>query len=352
MTTDVYRRILLLRLTSFGDVVRATGFPAALKKACPRAEIVVVTAHSFAPLFAAVPGIDRLIGDSGAPRLLGVWREARRELRQLRRDGGFDLAIDLQGTRPSAAWVYASGARRMAGRGRWRPGWHLSVAPNYRMSDVAESAEIFERLGIRISDPSPVLVSRPADEARLDDLLRDEGLPASGFLVVSPFSRWMSKAWPEERYARLLPRLRDEFALPLVVVGSPSEAAMAERLTHRMPPDTAQSLAGRLTLGELVCLLRRARLVLTGDSGPMHAAAAVGTPVVALFGPSWPERAGPWGHGHRVLQGWRSSNYHAFRDPESAPGMAAIGVEEVLVAISDQLASAGAGRFLPGNAAR
>ena len=103
MTPDDYRRILLVRLTSFGDVVRATGFPAALKKACPRAEIVVVTAHSFAPLFAAVPGIDRLIGDSGAPRLLGVWREARQELRQLRRDGGFDLAIDLQGTRPSAA---------------------------------------------------------------------------------------------------------------------------------------------------------------------------------------------------------------------------------------------------------
>ena len=80
MTPDDYRRILLLRLTSFGDVVRATGFPAVLKKACPRAEIVVVTAHSFAPLFAVVPGVYRVVADSGAPRLLGVWREARREL--------------------------------------------------------------------------------------------------------------------------------------------------------------------------------------------------------------------------------------------------------------------------------
>ena len=73
---------------------------------------------------------------------------------------------------------------------------------------------------------------------------------------------------------------------------------------------------------------------------------------MALFGPSWPERAGPWGHGHRVLQGWRSPNYHAFRDPESALGMAAIGVEEVFAAISEQLASDGPGRRQHGSAAR
>jgi heptosyltransferase-1 len=337
MTPPDYRRVLLLRLTSLGDVVRATGFPRALRQALPKAEIVAVTSRALAPIFAAAPGVDRLIADSGAPRLFSVWREARRRLRPQRKGGGFDLAVDLQGTRASAAWVYASGARRMAGRGGWRPGWQFVHAEDHRISDVTESARIFERLGIPIADASPVLIGQPADEARLDDLLRREGLPDSGFLVVNPFGRWLSKTWPAERYVKLLPRLRADFGLALIVVGGPTETVMAAGLLSDMAAHTAVSLAGRLSLGELICLLRRARLVLTGDSGPMHIAAAVGTPVVALFGPTWPERAGPWGHGHRVLQRWRSANYHAYRDPASAIGMAAIEVEEVFATVAEQL---------------
>ncbi len=337
MTPEAYRRILLVRLTSFGDVVRATGFPRALRKACPKAEIVMVTNHAFAPLFAASAGIDRLITDSGAPRLLGVWREASRKLRALRQDGGFDLAIDLQGTRASAAWIYASGARQMAGRGNLRPGWRFTIRENYGVSDVSETAAIFERLGIEISDPSPTLVGLPADDAALEMRLRGEGLPARGFLLVAPFSRWASKAWPAERYNELLPRLRAGLEMPIIVVGGTAEAEAAARLIDDLPPGTAVSLAGRLNLGELICLLRRARVVVTCDSGPMHAAAAVGTPVLALFGPTWPERAGPWGSGHRVLQRWRGDSHHAYRDPASAVGMAAIGVDEVFSAILEQL---------------
>jgi lipopolysaccharide heptosyltransferase I len=337
VTPAAYRRILLVRLTSFGDVVRVTGFPGALRAACPKAEIVVVTDRSLTPLFDGAAGIDRLIAHEGASRLVGVWREARRQLGNLRKDGGFDLAVDLQGIRSSAAWIYASGARRMAGRGGFRPGWRFAMAPDYRVSDVAESAAIFGRLGIPIADPSPILFGRPANDKAVDELLRHEGLPGCGFLIVNPFGRWPSKDWPAARFARLLPLLRAEFGLPLIVTGGPTEAAMAKHLLGDLPPGTAISLAGRLSIGELVCLLRRARLVLTGDSGPMHAAAAVGTPVVALFGSSWPERAGPWGPGHRVLQRWRPATHHAFREPASAAGMAAIEVEDVRAAVAAQL---------------
>jgi heptosyltransferase I len=348
VTPDAYRRVLLLRLTSFGDVVRATGFPGAVRRACPKAEIVVATHRDFAPLFAKAPGVDRLITADAPPRLFGVWREARRQLRDLREDGGFDLAVDLQGTRVSAAWMYASGARRMAGRAGWRPGWRFAIRPDYRVSDVAESAAIFERLGIAVADPAPILLAQPTEDQALDGLLRREGLPPSGFVIVNPFSRWAAKAWPAERYAALLPRLRADFGLSMIISGGPAEAAMAARLVGDLPPGTAISLAGRLTIGELVCLLRRARLMLTGDSGPMHAAAAVGTPVIGLFGPSWPERAGPWGPGHRVLQRWRAATHHAFRDRASGAGMAAIEVEDVRAAVAAQLARSGqaaAGQF-------
>jgi heptosyltransferase I len=104
-----------------------------------------------------------------------------------------------------------------------------------------------------------------------------------------------------------------------------------------MPPGTSVSLAGRLGLGDLAALLARARLVVTGDSGPMHMAAALATPVVALFGPTWPERAGPWGEGHRVVQRWRSERYRAYRDPASAIGMAAISLDDVQAAIAEAL---------------
>ncbi len=182
-----------------------------------------------------------------------------------------------------------------------------------------------------------MLTIAPDANRRVADLLHGEGLPARGFILINPFSRWETKAWPIERYAALLPRLRGEFGLPLVITGSPGEAARAARLASAMAPGTAVSLAGRLGLGDLAALLARARLVVTGDSGPMHMAAAVGTPVVALFGPTWPERAGPWGEGHRVIQRWRSARYRAYRDPASAIGMTAIAVDDVRAAIAEAL---------------
>jgi heptosyltransferase I len=326
------RRILLVRLTSFGDVVRISGLPAALRQACPKAQITLVTDQGLAALFEASADIDKLLL-SRRQRLPGTWRQARAALRDWRRDGGFDLAIDLQGRPASAAWVYASGAAIKAGRGGFRPGWRFTQATDYLVSDTAEGAAILERLGIPVSDPAPVLHTSAAAEEKIDSVLRQAGLPAEGFLLVNPFSRWPTKAWPLTRYAELLPQLRHDIDIPIVVTAGASEAAEAARLVEALPAGTAISLAGRLDLAQLLALLRRARLVLTGDSGPMHAADALGTKVVALFGPTWPERAGPWRKDQTVIQRWRSPRYHAYRQPESAEGMAAISVDEVRAAV-------------------
>jgi heptosyltransferase I len=332
------RRILLVRLSSFGDVVRATGCLRLLRQASPEAEIVAVTDAPLAPVFRQAPGGALVIESSGEARLPLVWLEARRAFRPLRRAGGFDLAIDLQGTRRSALWTYASAARIKAGRGYRRPLWLFAQPPDYREADVAESAGILARLGIPAADPSPELHCRAADEASLEAKLASAGLPGSGYLLVNPFSRWPSKSWPLERYALLLPALRRETATPVIVSGGAEETQSGEQLVARLPPGTAVSLAGRLGLGELFALLRRARLVISVDSGPMHAAAALGTPVLALFGPTWPERAGPWGEGHRVLQRRRAARYHAYQGPDGADCMAAISVEDVLQAARQQLA--------------
>ncbi len=331
------RRILLVRLTSFGDVVRISGLPAALRRASPKAEIVVVTDAGLGALFAAAPDIDRVILNHRAP-LMATWQQAGRALGELRRDGGFDLAIDLQGRPASALWAYASGAAIKAGRGGFRPGWRFTMPTDYQRSDTAESAAILEKLGIAVPDPAPVLHTSGEAEAALEKILRENGLPEKELLVVNPFSRWPTKAWPLERYVELLPRLRADTRLPLVISAGTAEVSEAARLVAAMPAGTAVSLAGRLDLGQLLALLRRARLVLTGDSGPMHAADALGTKVVALFGPTWPERAGPWRKSQIVIQRWHSPRYHAYRDPASAVGMAAIPVEEVRAAVMATLA--------------
>ncbi len=333
------RRILLVRLSSFGDVVRATGCLRLLRQASPRAEIVAVTDAPLAPVFRQAPGEARVIESSGQARLALVWLEARRALSPLRRAGGFDLAVDLQGTRRSALWTYASAARIKAGRGNRRPLWAFAQPPDHRRSDVAESGAILARLGIPAADPSPELHCRPEDEASLGAKLSAAGLPDSGYLLVNPFSRWPSKSWPLERYARLLPALRLETAMPIVIAGGGDEAQAGEQLVAGLPPGTAVSLAGHLSLGELFALLRRARLVISVDSGPMHAAAALGTPVLALFGPTWPERAGPWGEGHVVLQRRRAARYHAYQGSDGADCMAAISVEDVLQAARRQWAA-------------
>jgi ADP-heptose:LPS heptosyltransferase len=112
---------------------------------------------------------------------------------------------------------------------------------------------------------------------------------------------------------------------------------MAEqaRLAALLGPSGPPSLVGRMLIEEAICLYRRARFIITGDTGPMHAAAAVATPVVALFGATWPEQTGPWGRRHRVLQSSRSEFHHAYPNDAERRHIEAIGVDMVFAAAAD-----------------
>jgi ADP-heptose:LPS heptosyltransferase len=125
----------------------------------------------------------------------------------------------------------------------------------------------------------------------------------------------------------------------LLVTGSPAEAAAAGRLAAAVSRGLLTSLAGTVDLEGAVSLLGRARLVVTGDSGPLHVAAALGTPVVALFGPTWPERTGPWGQPDAVVQASRPAHPHAYRDDPAGCHIRALAVEPVLEAVRRRLAA-------------
>lgn len=335
----VPRRILVVRLSSLGDVVRITGVLAALRRLFPLAELVAVTGRAAAPLLRPDPCLDRLLVARSSRSRIGLALDAWRQLRPLRR-AGVDLALDLQGNERSARWMRWSGATCKAGRGEGASDWRVAVPPDYRRGDVEESALILRRLGLDPGPCLPRLATEAAAERAVADLLAARGLPADGFVAINPFSRWPAKTWPAESWRALLPRLAAASGRTLVVTGDRGEAGAAEALLRDLPAGTAVSLAGQVDLAGLAALLRRAALLVTGDSGPMHMAAALETPVVALFGPTWPERAGPQGEGHAVLQAARLPHYHAYRQEKHQAAMAAIPVESVLQAALGRLDAA------------
>ncbi len=322
-------RILIAKLSSFGDIIHATPCIRAVRRRFRRAEIVLAVEKRWAPLLRTNPNVDRIIEASSLTRLTPalLW-DIRTRLSSAR---PFDFALDLQGTRRSAAWVYLSGASNKAGRGRPRPGWRTAVVPDLRKHAVVACAEVCGAAGVEVEDLEPEIFPDPRAEEAVDSLLASQGLPRSGLILLNPFSRWKSKSWPAA--AEFLER----FDRPLVITGGPEEREAAERLAG----ERAVSLAGRLTLTESFSLLRRARLMISCDSGPMHAAAALGAPVVALFGPTHPERTGPWGSRHRVVQALRPAQHSAYRNDRHARYMSALTADMALEAVEQALRADG-----------
>ena len=330
------RRILVVKLSSFGDVVHVTPSLRALRRAYPEADIRVVVERRWADALRALPWIDGLVEASSRTSVTPSYLlEARRALGAC--PGRFDLAIDFQGTRRSATWVYASGARVMAGRGSPRPFWRSGLRPDLSRHAVVVCAEICAAVAAPVDDLSPELRTIPADEERVARVLLDEGVPATDFVLLNPFSRWESKGLDVGTAAELAARTARFPGARVVLAGGPEEAERATEVARRAGAEVVP-LAGRFTLAEALCLLRRARLVISCDSGPMHAAAALGTPVVALFGPTHPERTGPWGEGHVVLQAERPAEHHAYRTDRERRAMRALTIEAMTDAVEEALA--------------
>ena len=325
-------RILVVKLSSLGDIVHATPCLRSLRGACPSAEIVFSVEGRFAALVRESPWTDRLIETDASSGPLSSFLEARRRLAGIG-SPRFDLAIDLQGLRRSAAWVYASRARVQTGLGGIRPGWQCVQRPDFSRHAVDICASVLENAGIAVIDRRPEITVSAAADRELDVLLARCSVASQGFVLVNPFSRWPSKAWPLDRYAELLGWMRSQCSVSLLIVGGPGEEDQAARLMDLLEPGTATSLVGQLSLPQALCLYRRARLMVTGDSGPMHAAAALGTQVIALFGPTLPEHTGPVGDEHIVLQAKRPPAHHTYRTDRSGEYIRALEVASVRAAV-------------------
>lgn len=332
---QVIRRILLVKLSSLGDIIHSTACLAPLRRTFPDASITMVVEKRFAAAVRYNPHLDHLIEVERTGALGRLLPAVAFHLNA--RGDAFDLAIDLQGKFHSALWVYGSHAAEMAGFGQWRPGWNAR-AIDLRQHAVRDLSCLMQDLGVRMKDPRPEIFLLPTAIDRVRRILEEAGLKRRGFLLVNPFSRVATRHWTEDRMAELIRRVRKRFGLPVVLMGAEYQRRQSQSLMVKVGEPQCLSWIGRTLLEEAFCLIRDARILVSVDSGPVHAAAALGTPVVALFGPSLPQRTGPWGEGHEVVQNRVPPSHRAYRRDWRRTYMQSIGVDEVFRAVEKILA--------------
>jgi len=348
-------KLLILRLGSMGDIVHALPAVAALRRAFPSATIgwaveqrwsELLCAHgaeNAAPGAPAKPLVDHLhfidtVAWRKGPFSNSVWREARSAMGALRASS-YEVAVDFQGAWKSAGLALWSAAPQRIGfdHPRERP-----AAMFYTQRVATSSPHIVDQnleLAAAVTGraPAPVCFPLPCSattETWCDAELRRRGLRE--FALLSPGGGWGAKLWPPENYGEVAAALARE-GLPSLINFGPGEEEQA-RAVEQSSAGAARPLC--CSLGELIALTRRAAIFIGGDSGPMHLAAALGVPVVAIFGPTDPARNGPYGTRSIVLRHAASQTSYSHHDrPDEA--LRSIPATEILRAALNLLGALG-----------
>lgn len=334
-------RVLVVRLGSLGDLVHTLPAVAAIRRAHPDAEIDWLVDAVHADFLALVPVISSTV-PLGARTARG-WLEVRGRLRARR----YDVAIDFQGLIKSAALARLSGAGRIIGfdRGALREG---AAAPFYsqrvRVDEgrhvIAKNLALAAVIG---AEPEPV--EFPLADVASDALTAIRAAGLTRFALINPGAAWPNKRWPPARFGRVAAWLRETHALPSVVLWGPGEEALAQDVVGHA--GGAATAAPPTRLADLVAVSRSAALMISGDTGPTHVAGAVGTPLVALFGPTTPQRNGPWRRDDVSLSRYDTCTCHyerRCRQEAERWCLGAIDEADVCAAIDRRLASAAAAR--------
>lgn len=298
-------KILILKPSSLGDVVQAIPVLRLLKRHHPGSHIYWWIDSHLAPLLEADPDLDGLILFDrrrwASPR---NWGEACRSLATIRQHR-FDLVLDLQALARSGVVAWLAGAGRVVGlddRREGAPAWHdVSISRRHWGTHAVDwYLDAVRALGVPVNRDFEWLPARPDAQARIRERWAVAG---RRWVLLQPGARWENKRWPVEHFGELVRTMSATGGsdIRFGVLGSRSERPLAERICG-MAPDRCENLAGETTLPEMIEWLRLASVLVTNDSGPMHVGAALGRPVVGLFGPTEPLRTGPYGQIREVLR--------------------------------------------------
>ena len=349
------RNILIVKLSAIGDVIQTLPMLAALRRNFPEAKIDWVVEEEAAGLIGGHPAIDRVLVSRRKSWLrdLREWGSFRAAVRGISRflkdlrETEYDWVIDNHGVLKSGILVALSRGRRKIGyratAGIANEGSYLFTRERYPPLPIARHAlerylDLVRQLGVPTEGVS---LEYPVSSDAVESVCRvldSRGFGARPLTVIHPLAKWDTKQWAPEKFSELADRLVEKGGR-VVFTGSPGDAEDVDRILGRIrSPSRVLNLAGQTDLRRLAALFSLADLVITPDTGPMHLAAAVQAPLVALFGPTAPWRTGPYGEGPTVLRKEIPCSPCFRKTCPTRECLDRITVEEVLRAAEEKLA--------------
>ncbi|ATC33246.1 glycosyltransferase family 9 protein [Caulobacter vibrioides] len=321
--------ILFITATRIGDAVLSSGLIKMLADQIPNARFTIVAGPLAAPLFAHVPGLDRVIvmeKGKGKGHWFKLWNQVRHKK--------WSLIVDLRG---SATALFL----RRDKRAIWKK------VPGEVVHKVVDAARTLKLEG---DPPPPYLYITPEVQALADEMLGlNEGGDTGPILAVGPAANWIGKVWPIERFTQTAAQLLDKDGPMaggrLLILGGPEDTRMVEELRMASARGRTIDLTGKVDLLTAYACLKRASLFIGNDSGLMHIAAAAGTPTIGLFGPSDERRYAPWGERAVAVRGPRAFEQFLAIDPDLSQAirhMSDLPVATVFKAAKALLAQVGA----------
>jgi heptosyltransferase-1 len=342
-------KILIIRLSSLGDILHALPAFAGLRASFPDAKIDWLVAERFKFLLSAVRGIDSLHGvDTDSLRrpsgARSAWRQLWSTVCSLRAQH-YDLSIDFQGLLKTAVLSFISGSRRRLGFSKdlvreppahWFYHQTLDV-PKEQVHVLTLNQKLAELAGSGSVQTSCEFLVPESDQSAVDSLLMHKQL--KDFVVINPGGGWPTKRWGLERYGILAGRIQTELGLPVVVTTGPGEETFYNTIAEHC--GTPAPLHLPISFLQLIPLLKKARLLIGGDTGPFHLACALGTAAVGIFGPTSPVRNGPWHDEDEVVARIVPCSFCYGRTCPTNNECMDISVDEVLEAVTRRLGNLG-----------
>ena len=331
-------RFLIVRLGSLGDIIHAIPAAAALRAALPDSVIDWLVDPRYVALIEMVTAVNHAVPvdpRAGMVRLFATLSALRKRK--------YTIAFDFQGLIKSATIARFAGAERLVGfpqaqlREKAARAFYTDAPESvHAVHVIRKNLELVAALGIETGEPAfPLNVPRtPAVE---DTQSRFGGAP---FALINPGAAWPNKRWPPDRYGLVAAAIRERFGWPSLVLWGPKEQAQAVAVVDAS--NGAAVLAPPTSIVDLFGIAKAARIAISGDTGPLHIAGAVGTPLVALFGPTFAERNGPWSKSDVVVK--RTDRCECLYQRQchvAAPCIDDIAVEEVVAAVATRVEANG-----------
>ncbi|MFO7554350.1 MAG: lipopolysaccharide heptosyltransferase I [Desulfobacterales bacterium] len=341
--------ILIVKLSAIGDVIHTLPALNAVRKHHPDAHITWLVEEDAATLIEGHEALDRIlvskrkrwIKSLRSASCLSTIKEIYRFIKVLR-DTRYDMILDFQALLKSGILIALARGRRKIGFGQGLEHMeHSYLFLNEHVPAVSMEHHALSRglmflnaLGIPTPDVEYNLPVSDYDRKKVEDLLQRYGVVnPRRFVAINPVAKWESKLWSNRKFAELADRIAAQYDVEVVFTGSFED----RRTIHQIKADMgapAVNLAGETTLKMLAALYAKADVVISTDTGPMHLAVAMGTPVVALFGPTAPWRTGPFGSGHQVVTAGQACAPCFKRHCQTYDCMTLISIDQVFNAVS------------------